>query len=408
MVAGNGVPIRLVQENGNLINLTATRLTMSTERKVGSHPVHFMGSGRFSFDMNLNTAMILIDGVFVDDQVGETVGSYHEAYVDFGSNEFTDEANLTSFIAPCLSAAAAGVANGRKLAIERADRVVDNIPISKGTGSTATYYTSQSIKSVQIGPIATAGGIATAFKDYINGELGSHYTATVEDGFANGATTTNAVLKIVHKSYPTSVVGNVITTHTPRLVSPSTGGNQFNAPDLYTFSGGATSKTKSAGDKVQDLYGILNNSKRNSILREGFSSLGTFGMMGRIVNAASSFKSGNSIGESALDGFAILPKKDYIVGIQIPFNSKIEVTGSSEYEGRFFYMPTGGQHLGTLGEIQPENKGAEAAPLTSTTFNVMDQWTGISGTVSKMDVNYDAGESVYGFTMQFLPINWMV
>ena len=69
MVAGNGVPIRLVQENGKLINLTATRLTMSTERKVCSHPVHFMGSGRFSFDMNLNTAMILIDGVFVDDPI---------------------------------------------------------------------------------------------------------------------------------------------------------------------------------------------------------------------------------------------------------------------------------------------------------------------------------------------------
>jgi len=403
MVAGNGVPIRLVQENGNLINLTATRLTMSTERKVGAHPVHFMGSGRFSFDMNLNTAMILIDGVFVDDQVGETVGSYHEAYVDFGSNEFTDEANLTSFIAPCLSAAAAGVANGRKLAIERADRVVDNIPISKGTGSTATYYTSQSIKSVEIGPTATATGIATAFKDYIDGELGSHYTATVENGFANGATTTNAVLKIVHKSYPTSVVGNVITTHTPRLVSPSTGGNQFNAPDLYTFSGGATSKTKSAGDKVQDLYGLLNNSKRNSKLR-----MGAFSQTGGIISTvAMLLTTGNSLADSK-EMLDLRTKKDYIVGVQIPFNSKIEVTGSSEYEGRFFYMPTGGQHLGTLGEIQPENKGAEAAPLTSTTFNVMDQWTGISGTVSKMDVNYDAGESVYGFTMQFLPINWMV
>ena len=123
------------------------------------------------------------------------------------------------------------------------------------------------------------------------------------------------------------------------------------------------------------------------------------------LTAASIGGLGNSVDENL---HPFVQKKDYIVGIQIPFNSKIQVSGSSEYEGRFFYMPTGGNVLGLGGEIPPEKKGAEEAPLTSTTFDVNDQWTGISGTVSKMDVNYDAGESVYGFTMQFLPINWMV
>ena len=167
MVAGNGVPIRLVQENGKLINPTATRLTMSTERKVGSHPVHFMGSGRFSFDMNLNTAMILIDGVFVDDQIGETVGSSHEALIDFAANEFATEANLTSFIAPCLAATNANVANGRKLAISRADGTIEEIIISKGTGSTAAvnagHTDNSNTYSVEIGPEATFAGICTAF-----------------------------------------------------------------------------------------------------------------------------------------------------------------------------------------------------------------------------------------------------
>ena len=404
MVAGNGVPIRLVQENGNLINLTATRLTMSTERKVGSHPVHFMGSGRFSFDMNLNTALILIDGVFVDDQIGETVGSYHEASIDFAANEFATIPNLTAFIAPSQPAVHAGVANGRKLAIARADGTVEEIIISKGTGSTAAVNSGHSdngnTKSIEIGPEAGYAGIATAFKTYINDELSAHFTASTQDGVANGATTTNGVLKIVQKSFPDNPDA---TQHTPRLSSISTGGNQFDSPDFYTFAGGNTSKTKSAGDKVQDLYGILNNSKRNSAARRmGTAAVSAINPLGLIMRAIS----GESVGDVLQDSVGLL-KKDYIVGIQIPFNSKIEVTGSSEYEGRFFYMPTGGR-FGVLGEISPDKKGSEEAPLTSTTFDVNDQWTGISGTVSKMDINYDAGESVYGFTMQFLPINWMV
>ena len=395
----------MVQENGKLINLTATRLTMSTERKVGSHPVHFMGSGRFSFDMNLNTAMILIDGVFVDDQIGETVGSYHEALIDFAANEFATEANLTSFIAPCLAATNANVANGRKLAISRADGTIEEIIISKGTGSTAAvnagHTDNSNTYSVEIGPEATFAGICTAFANYINNRLSAHFTATQQNGQMNGAETQNAVLKIVQKSFPDNPDA---TQFTPRFPSISRGGNQFNAPDIYTFAGGRSSKTKSAGDKVQDLYGILNNSKRNSLLRMGATTATNVFSTGNLVMRA---LSGESLGDLLKDAVGLL-KKDYIVGIQIPFNSKIEVTGSSEYEGRFFYMPTGGQIAGLYGEIQPHRKGAEEAPKTSTTFNVNDQWTGISGTVAKMDINYDAGESVYGFTMQFLPINWMV
>jgi hypothetical protein len=71
-------------------------------------------------------------------------------------------------------------------------------------------------------------------------------------------------------------------------------------------------------------------------------------------------------------------------------------------------MPTGGKTGSVLGEIPPNDKGSENAPNLNTTFSGVNQFTGISGTVSKLDVNYDAGESVYAFTMQFLPIDWMI
>jgi len=38
-------------------------------------------------------------------------------------------------------------------------------------------------------------------------------------------------------------------------------------------------------------------------------------------------------------------------------------------------------------------------------FNRGNNVTGIVGTVTKLDISYDAGENVYVFTMIFAPIN---
>ena len=417
MVAGNGVPIRLVQEDGNLINLTATRLTMSVERRVGAHPMKFMGSGRWSLDLNQNTAVILIDGVFVDDQAGETVGSDHEALIDFAGNEFATVANLTNFLnmSSIKTANTSTIEKNPRFILNRADGTLDLISTSKmlGTGAdpAAVYRAaggSINKAHVEIAVDADADEIATAMANYINAELSSHYTASTIDGLANGSQTTNAVLKIIHDDSPSGSAP----LFTPAIYPNVNGLTQFNNPIIYPFSGGKSSKLKSAGDKVQDLYGLLNNSKRNSTVRQviksaGISPLLTLAKTGggaAIVDHRSTMA---QRGQALIDGLGV-PKEDYIVGIQIPYNSKVNVTGSSDYEGRYFFMPTGGKTGGVLGEIPPNDKGSENAPNLNTTFSGVNQFTGISGTVSKLDVNYDAGESVYAFTMQFLPIDWMI
>jgi len=92
---------------------------------------------------------------------------------------------------------------------------------------------------------------------------------------------------------------------------------------------------------------------------------------------------------------------DYIIGIQIPYNSKIQAGGDT-YVARNFFMPTGNK-------LKAEDKGSEGNTLpASTTFDTGDNFTGIQGTVTKMDTFYDAGESVYGFRMDFSPIDNMI
>ena len=92
---------------------------------------------------------------------------------------------------------------------------------------------------------------------------------------------------------------------------------------------------------------------------------------------------------------------DYIIGIQIPYNSKVQAGGQT-YVARNFFMPTGLKK-----NIKDKSSEGNTLPA-STTFDTGDNFTGIQGTVTKMDIFYDAGESVYGFRMDFMPIDAMV
>jgi hypothetical protein len=72
------------------------------------------------------------------------------------------------------------------------------------------------------------------------------------------------------------------------------------------------------------------------------------------------------------------------------------------YVARNFFMPTGLKKTS-------DDKGSEANTLpASTTFDTGDEYTGIQGTVTKMDIFYDAGATVYGFRMDFSPIDNMI
>ena len=61
-------------------------------------------------------------------------------------------------------------------------------------------------------------------------------------------------------------------------------------------------------------------------------------------------------------------------------------------------MPTGGGQVGM--------KGSESSNPASATFSHdAKERTGIQGAVQKMDITYDAGETVYTFNLIFAPID---
>lgn len=369
-----GTPIRLVREDGKLISLNATEIALTTERKFGPMALPGYGSQRVAIDLNINKAEIRIDGFFTDDTVA-TGGAFAFARINFlhvfdGSQGtyFAVEDNLNKMF----------TTTATTILFKSTDGTLDAILLYEVSGSTPTAYNSSNTR-VDINPsTATATQIATAVKDYINAHMSARYGASTYNidstyiGTNAGVLITNAVMGKGgnNKSTPT-IQGN-----------PDKG---FLIPRINHFNGGSTAVQQSAGDKAQDLYSIANNSSK-SLMADYVQSSQDHIIKG-IRNAL------NLFGLEAKGG-----QSDYIVGIQIPFNSKINA-GGNEYVAKNFFMPTGLEHL----LKKPDEKNSFVAKSAGSTFQEFDDFTGIQGGLKSLDIIYNAGEAIYNFTMVFLP-----
>ena len=388
-----GVPIRLVQENGNLIELDATNMVLSTTRKVGGGALPWTGSRRIGMDWNVNSAMINIQGIIADDRDG-TPAAPHSASINFGKLEspvllgarsathspFATSTNIPQLLGIELQLQSFTAVNASEF---------DSIPFTNnGSGSTAYHATAGagSTPTVLVHNSSTPEDIATAVVAYINAQLSSKYTAQVVEGLkADSSSNLESANCVVSISMRTNGRDTAARRITPRFKKVGTNsnastGSYFKEPVFTEFSGGTDSILKSAGDKVQDLYGIINNSTRRTKI------------------AADITASRNRLGISSVSGSEM---RDYIVGIQIPYNSTLKAEGGEKYVARNFFMPTGFYY--------GKEKTSEGNNLpASVDLDLANELTGIQGAVQKFDITYDAGESVYNFNMIFAPIDNMI
>ena len=138
----------------------------------------------------------------------------------------------------------------------------------------------------------------------------------------------------------------------------------------------------SAGDKVMSLYATLNNSNNPGI------GAALTAMTGGGMTKTGIEKANNKYG-------------DYIMGIQVPFNSSINATDGSKYKPVNFFMPTGAF------ETQ-ESKSVDNAVSASTKVDDAsdgDSRAFIKGFVTKATFVQIGGEPVYTFNIQFTPAN---
>ena len=420
-----GVPIRLVQENGKLIELDATTMTLTTERKVGGAPLPFTGSMRFGADFNVNTALINIQGVIVDDREGSS-SAKASSLINFGRKSgagsgvpWASYANIRALLN--------SIAVSRRIRLKSTNGSSNVVSFTEsgslisgevaayssngGAGSTPTIlvYLSSDLQSASDSTVDAAQNllakkIAAALTAYIGAQLSSKFTASLVNTSNQEGNRDAYGVKITQAVFGTG--GNNSTPFFNRTINT----NQYNSPSFEAplvtlFSGGTTGGKKSAGDKAMDLYGILNNSVTDAgrKLAGGVAIVG--GIAGAVLTGGAGIVAGGAV---ALAGLNVLvnpldnDEKDYIIGIQIPYNSTITASDGELYTARNFFMPTG---FGKHGLLKTSVNNTNAA---SVKFDTSDAFTGIQGAVQKMDISYDAGETVYNFNMLFAPVDVLI
>ena len=409
-MAGYGTPIRLIFDDpvamgefgySGGMELMAESIAIGVDRSVGGSPMPFTGGKRFALDLNLSNSLIQIDGIFTDDDLSRrsslTTGVKATAEIDFGvemgaAMQFNAAQGVTALTTSRLSSI-------EKIQVNDVAGNTYTITFSL-TGTVGTISGSSTTRDIVIydgsSTYITSAALATAFATAI-GQASSNAVTGVagESDFLGSGNDT----KVTLTQGSTGVVDGLGISFHSRSLS---GINQIYIQHTGFSGGVATPSAKSAGDKVQDLYGILNNTARR-----GSAILGGAVIAGATAAAvvATGGTAGVAIGAAGVAGGGtaavglFTTKGDYPIGIQIPYNSMIQAADGDKYAVRNFIVPTGVSK--TIAEKMSDGNANPA----SVEFDTEDNMTGIQGTINSFTAVYDAGEQVYGFKLTFVPID---
>ena len=413
-MAGFGTPIRLILDDDQktAIELTAVSMAMSVDRGVGGAPIPFTGGKRFGVDLNLVSSTIIIDGIFTDDDdnprsssavaasalVEFNISTQH--FADRTPTNIDDHGDIKDIIGKTLTMQNT---TGTEYVVTFTEASSGTVGTGATSGSTTATVL---VKNTSTGVIATSAQLASGLVQAIGTFSGTPFSASVVESF-HGPTYGNSKVTITQNTAGVMSSDNNFRFHPTTYYTP------YNEPFMGGVNAGGV-EAKSAGDKVQDLYGILHNTTRGQMARAAGTAVGaglaaaaiaaTGGLAGSALllgGAAAGTASGGVIGSGVVQEYFSLGD-DYPIGLQIPYNSTIQATNGDKYTVRNFLTRTG------IGLTKKEKGSDENNQSAGVTFSTMDNTTGIQGTISKFDIGYDAGDSVYTFQMIFTPIDMIV
>ena len=376
-------PIRLVRSDGELIDLMATNITLNVDRSVNPHAIPGKGANRYAFDLNLPKALISIEGVITDaDNLPKLAGaSEASARVNFGRTrgdlDLTWLSQYDADGSDFVDSSVYTTSNFIMRLNDNNDKVhfVKRAGASTHGGSGTDWWVS--VYNTSTNAFDSVADIAQSLTNLVNSNITNLTASRYTPEFGG----TNAAVEMTWSNQGADGNQN----------HPSFSSWRKRKVSHERFSGGKTTsagKSKSAGDKVAELFAILNNSNNftfatattKNILSYGTRNVGVVG--GGNNNPDGNFRRSSRYG-------------DYIIGIQIPFTSTVNSNSS------LFYMPTG------PGVLKEEKEVANAEPV-GTEFNPTNpQYTGIKGTITQASFNQIGGEPLFSYTIQFVPVDFI-
>lgn len=408
-----GVPVRLVKRDGKTLALDAVGFTMAVRRGIPAIPVPMTGE-RFGTDMNLVSCDIRIEAILRDDDcsgvaVEPTAAS---CYMDFGRvatvNTQTETAAAMAYMTGDGGPVTVAQLNDKSFSLRStyqkastSDSITVKFNSGSGSHSTSGLVTSVGVQSLTTGQqIAAAVVAALTAANYSPNVVatggGTQFTDAFTIAQAAGQLTTlsggnNSKVTITQKEK-----GNDSNTQTPVFWTDSTGTN-VTKPTFQEMQGGEDHSCKSAGDKVQDLIANVANSNVMGAIGSVFNLGGTsdagFSLLG---GEDQDWQMGDEVGN------------DYIIGLQLPYNSLQQVGSAAlstfdppNYATRNFLVVTGLTN-------PAEQNSAGNVQDASVKFDTSDLKTGIRGTVTDVSFKYSAGETVYAADITFQPLDMIV
>ena len=384
-----GTPIRLVRNDGGIIELMATTLTMNVDRGVSPHSIPFGGGNRYAFDLNLPKSLITVEGVMTDDDILNmiSIGQDAKGTIDFSRRSdridtgiFAQESVIDAIVADVtLNSPAADdffiqfnpyakvyLAKQNSTFQGKTGGGLHFIAVHDGTSPRTAVQMAASLHSL----ITTYGADLQLSSTIINSPLNGESNTAVELTNINQAAAGNDTLSF---PYPTNI----------------------KRPYHIQFSGGRNTSqvtNKSAGYKVAELFAVLNNSNNGG---GGYNA--TYGA-GNLVAKVASLGTGRGFGGATASDVSEHKSRqygDYIIAIQIPFTSNVRGNES------LFYMPTGPTNNIT-------DKTVNNALAAGTEFKESNRnYTGIKGAVANATFVQLGGEPIYSYTINFAPVDFI-
>lgn len=391
--------VRLVRNDGELLELDCMSYSLNITRSVPVLPVPVFGE-RYSVDLNMVTADYKLSVMLADDDCASS--SFEKkgavASIDFSARK---EDSSGSHAVLMSGDGAGGIdaddLNNLYFEIETAYTGTTTslkpvrIVFDSTTSSNTRVNNPQTI-TVGIQGVTTGAGLASAIKTALEGAAGQYTDQLTTDGGTNftdaftitAGTGINSSLGNAKLTFTAKEKGFAGNNETPSFSTSFASKTPF----FEVFAGGLDKSCKSAGDKLQDLIGYVGN-----------ATLGV-GAVGRALGGPSDPDDPNSLVEA---NFSLATKQsaDYIIGLQLPYNSLITSTSANDdYAERNMMIMTG--------RTNAYEQGSEANTLSvSSVFDPTNPKTGITGTVVAMSFSYNAGENVYEGDLTFMPIDFM-
>tara|TARA_R110002020_G_scaffold67434_2_gene177064 strand:+ start:4740 stop:5984 length:1245 start_codon:yes stop_codon:yes gene_type:complete len=405
-----GLPIRLVQRNGDLIHLHCTDYSFSVQRAVAAIPVPALAE-RIGADMNLVTIDMSLNCLLIDDDCAGTSKSPRAAgaSIDFSTvaifEATGDEDATDAFMDDDGGTVTCAQLNGKTFSVRTTHQVsnsLDPITVKFDTSiAPAASNAGTTILTVGLNGVADTGAaLATALRTAFTAHVGTFAPAvtaaggnTFSSAFTVSATTTgkNTGFGNCALSFTQIEAGINGNSGTPSFWTDDDN-ERTSMPSHQVMSGGASSHScKSAGDKMQDLIASVANTNVGGAIGGAFNLGGKTDKGGFDLDLQLDLRGSGD---------------DYIVGIQIPYNSLLHADVGTDllpsgYGTRNFLIVTG------ITSPDSQNAAGNVNPA-STTFDSRDMMTGIRGTVAAANFKYEAGATTYGAEITFNPIDMIV